>query len=120
MSLGENIKKARLNKKLTQQELAEAISNKENTYINTVISNWENNINKPDADTLSLLCNVLNVDANYLLDFEEIKKQRAENSNKNEALFSKYKDILTEGDWNLINTIIEQRKKDIDKEFDQE
>lgn len=34
---------------------------------NTVISNWENNINKPDVDMFEYLCGALNVTPNYLL-----------------------------------------------------
>lgn len=85
MSLGERIRKARDAKGLKQSELAEMIEVKSAG----VISNWEKDINKPDADKIIRLCEVLNISASYLLDyygntinvsFEEqdhIKKYRA-------------------------------------------
>lgn len=92
MSLGKNIKDARIAKGMSQKELADAISTDEETFGNTSISNWENNINKPDADTIALLCKVLNVDANFLLDYniEEIKKEQLEDlSALDNVLYSK-------------------------------
>ncbi len=52
MSLGENIKNARIAKGLTQSQLANALSTKEEHYGNTTISNWENGNNRPDAEML--------------------------------------------------------------------
>ena len=69
MSVGENIRIARKLKKMTQQELADAIGRK-----NNVISDWENGKYKPDADMLELLCGALDVDANFLMDFPSEKK----------------------------------------------
>jgi transcriptional regulator with XRE-family HTH domain len=73
MSLGDNIKNARIKKGLSQKELADLISNENIKFGNTAISNWENGTSKPDADTLCLLCGALGVDANYLLGWEEMK-----------------------------------------------
>ena len=78
MNLAKNIKEARINNKLSQKELAKKITElaQKNGYDNlkfgdTAISNWERGTSKPDADTIFLLCRALNVDANYLLDWEE-------------------------------------------------
>lgn len=78
MNLGKNIRNARLEKKYSQQQLAEKISELAVKYGyedlkvgNTAISNWENGTSKPDADTILLICRVLDVDANYLLDWDE-------------------------------------------------
>lgn len=73
MSLGDNIKNARIKKGLSQKELADLISNENIKFGNTAISNWENGTSKPDADTLCLLCGALGVDANYLLGWKEMK-----------------------------------------------
>ena len=62
MTFGQKLKIARKNKKYTQKELAEAIGAKHNS-----VSNWENDQNKPDPDTIELICNVLDISANYLL-----------------------------------------------------
>lgn len=68
MTLSNNLKAARMRCKITQEELANALGKSKN-----VISNWERGDNKPDADTLSTLCSILDVDANYLLDWNERK-----------------------------------------------
>lgn len=65
MSLGERIRNARDNKGLKQSELAELIEVKSAA----VISNWEKDINKPDADKIIKLCEVLDISASYLLDY---------------------------------------------------
>lgn len=65
MSLANNLKAARINKGLKQEELANLVGKSKN-----VISNWERGDNKPDADTLFELCDILNVDANFLLGWE--------------------------------------------------
>lgn len=59
---GDKLKTARKAKNLTQKELANLLGVKHNS-----ISNWENNQNKPDPDTIELICGVLNVTPNYLL-----------------------------------------------------
>lgn len=62
MTFGGKLKKARTEKHMTQKQLAEMISVKHNS-----VSNWENDINKPDPDTIELLCGVLDITPNYLL-----------------------------------------------------
>ena len=62
MTFGEKIKQARKAKNLTQKELAALIHAKHNS-----ISNWENDQNKPDPDTIELLCGVLGLTPNDLL-----------------------------------------------------
>ncbi len=61
-TFGERLKSARTSLKLTQKELASKIDAKHNS-----ISDWENNKNKPDPDTIELLCGVLGITPNYLL-----------------------------------------------------
>lgn len=69
MTFGEKIKSARVVCGLTQKELAEKIGSKHNS-----ISNWENDQNKPDPDTIGLLCGVLGISPSYLLsDAEQMR-----------------------------------------------
>ena len=63
MSFGSNLKKARAAKGLTQKELAEMIGARHNS-----VSNWENDQNKPDPDTIEILCGALEITPNYLFD----------------------------------------------------
>lgn len=60
MTFGEKLRSARKEKKLTQRELAELIHAAHNS-----ISNWENDQNKPDPDTIQNLCWALGVTPNY-------------------------------------------------------
>lgn len=73
MALNENIRIARENKNLTQLELGKLVG-----VSNTVISNWEKGLNKPDADMLCKICYALDVDANFLLDYQ--KKEIEQNN----------------------------------------
>lgn len=62
MTFGARLRQARINAKMTQKELAGKIGAKHNS-----ISNWENDQNKPDPDTIEYICGVLNITPNYLL-----------------------------------------------------
>ena len=114
MSLGDNIRNARLNKKLSQQQLAELISTEEATFGNTAISNWEKGTSKPDADTLCLLCGALDVDANYLLGWNERKatddiKEKLKSALKENNFFEG--DDLSEENFNKLIKFIEKNKE---------
>ncbi|MFV0343821.1 MAG: helix-turn-helix domain-containing protein [Anaerocolumna sp.] len=61
-TFGERLKEARKSKGLTQRQLAALINAKHNS-----ISNWENDQNKPDPDTIEIICGVLDIEPNYLL-----------------------------------------------------
>lgn len=62
MTFGEKLRGSRISMKLTQKQLADRIGAKHNS-----VSDWENNKNKPDPDTIELLCGVLGITPNYLL-----------------------------------------------------
>ncbi len=75
LTFGEKIREARKSQNLTQKQLAERIGAKHNS-----VSDWENNKNKPDPDTIELLCGILKITPNYLLassseDFSPHEKQ---------------------------------------------
>ena len=64
-TFGERIRIARENKGLLQSELAASVGVKSSA----VISNWEQNINKPDAEKMIKLCQILGVSPAWLLDY---------------------------------------------------
>lgn len=66
MSFGERLRRARKAKRLTQKELAAKINAAHNS-----ISNWENNQNMPDPDTIQNLCWVLGVQPNYFFEIDQ-------------------------------------------------
>jgi len=61
INFGGNIRRIRLLRKLTQKQLAALIGAKHNS-----ISDWENNKNRPDVDSIEFLMGALGVDANTL------------------------------------------------------
>jgi len=65
MSFGKRLRAARLRKGLTQKQLAELIRVKHNS-----VSDWELDKNKPYADTMELIMEALEVDANTLLGWD--------------------------------------------------
>jgi len=64
-TMGERIKLSRESKNLFQSELAKLVGAKSGA----VISNWEKDINKPDAEKIIKLCQALNISASYLLGY---------------------------------------------------
>lgn len=70
MAIGRRIKEARLNKSLTQEELAKLVG-----VTKGAIANYENNTSHPKENVMYALINALGVDANFLFqDFVETKK----------------------------------------------
>lgn len=61
--IGIRIRKYREDRGLSQKELAEIIG-----ASNSRISNWEQGINRPDADIIADICRALNVSPSELLD----------------------------------------------------
>lgn len=86
-TFGEKIKEARKIQNLTQKQLADAIGAKHNS-----ISDWENDKNKPDPDTIELLCGVLKITPNYLL-----KSSKEDFSPKEKLTIKKYRELDTHG-----------------------
>lgn len=65
LTLGERIKAAREQKGILQIDLANEIG----VNSSNIISNWEQNINKPDVEKAVLLCKALGVSAQYMLNY---------------------------------------------------
>lgn len=61
MTFGERLRKARKNKGFTQKQLADLIGAKHNS-----ISDWENNKNRPDPDTIEYICGALEIPVSCL------------------------------------------------------
>lgn len=62
MSLGQRLKKARESKKLLQKDVATKLGVSHNT-----ISQYENNIRKPDPETLNTFADIYEVSTDWLL-----------------------------------------------------
>ena len=66
MKLNENIRKFRMYRNMTQDELAKRLSKSK-----SVVSHWEKGENCPDLDTCESLCRILEVTPNQLFGWEE-------------------------------------------------
>ena len=93
--LGEKLKAARKAAGLSQKELAEAVGAKHNS-----VSNWENGLNNPSADTILELCRVLNIQPN------ELYGTQPEQDDFTYALYNETKDLTEENK----NKILEMAK----------
>lgn len=106
-----NIKYLRKKKNIDQQVMAEDLGIAQST-----LSCWENGLRTPDLDMITKIAKYLNVYDDFISkDLTNIE----ENSDFDELelLFDKHKNILTDSDKNIIKAIIEERKKEIDKEL---
>lgn len=102
MTFGKRLKKARTERHLTQKQLAEMLSVKHNS-----ISNWENDINKPDPTTIELICGILDITPNYLLSTTENEFSPAE-----KLLIKMYKELDEHGR-ELVDFILEKEHERI-------
>ena len=71
--LGNRIKRLRKELGISQKELAERIG-----VSNSRVSNWEQGINRPDADILSKLCSALQTSPSLLLGMKLTKDELTE------------------------------------------
>ena len=114
MFLYKKIKEARNEKKMTQKQLAEELTQKGRKTSNTAIANWESGLNSPDVDTVQLMCQIFEKDGNYFFD--------TSNSNGNDFRFASNNGINTDGldekDIEEINRFVEfiKNKKKTNKE----
>ncbi len=74
--LGDRIREFRKKKGLTQRQLADLIGAKHNS-----ISDWENNKNNPDPNSIELLMGALDVDANSLLGWDNKENIKSDDKN---------------------------------------
>jgi transcriptional regulator with XRE-family HTH domain len=108
-AIGDNIKKYRELKGLTQKELAESIGKTKN-----VISNWENGLNKPDIDTIELIMGVLDInDAKDILGWstkKDIEDSAKKASNKALAELTELLSSMSDKDIELVNSFVKRLK----------
>lgn len=106
----ENLKFLRIQKGLTQDELAKKMDKDYST-----IGKWELGQRNPIMSDIIKLSEIFNVSVQDLVE----KNLRIKNQTPDEldVLFDKHKDILTNDDKETIKFIIEKRKREIDKEL---
>lgn len=102
-TLGERIKESRLNARLSQSQLAKAV----HCGSGAVISNWENDVNKPDAEKLVMLCDRLQVSASYLLGYSGRSMQDELFSPSEVERIKKYRDLDDHGK-RMVDFVLEE------------
>ena len=75
--IGDRIRKYRIERKLSQKELAQLIG-----VSNSRVSNWEQGINRPDVDLLADICRALRVSPSELLDVHLCEDEISEQERK--------------------------------------
>lgn len=111
--LPSNLKHLRLQSGMTQTELGKKINKDYST-----IGKWELGERSPSTFDLFCIADIFNVSERDIVNKDlSVLDQAQAKLSQQEILFNKTKDHLTESDWNIINAIVEQRKKEIDKEL---
>lgn len=110
--LSSNIRFLRQKNGITQDDLSKIINKSR-----VLISQWESDDREITTEDIVKLSDYFNVPMDALVGKD---LRLASSDDELELLFDKHKDILTDSDKTLIKTIIEQRKKEIDKELDGE
>ena len=87
--LSENIKKFRIFRRITQQEVANSLGKSKG-----VISNWERGDNQPSPDEVEKLCSLFKVTPNGMFGWEENKDyiRYIEQKKENELRLKAYKE----------------------------
>lgn len=86
--IGSRIRKYREKKGISQTELAQMLGIKNNR-----VSNWEQGLNRPDADILTKLCYVLDVSPSELLGVQLTDNELSEQERKVVAAYRAKPDL---------------------------
>ena len=111
----------RLKKALSMNNMSQTELSNKTKIDKSLISNYLSGNYKAKQDNLFILAKALNVSEVWLMGFDVTyngdKKQDSDNKlDETDILYNKYKDYIPEKDKNIIRAIIEETKKEIDKE----
>ena len=105
-------KELRLEKNLSQDKIAEELD-----VSPALISKWERNYSTPAPEMLEYIADYFNVSVDYLIGRSKYKNLEKDNSDLDNLLFSKAKE-LSDDDKKAILGVINAIKKDFDKYLD--
>lgn len=105
-------KELRIENNLSQDKIAEELD-----VSPALISKWERNASTPAPEMLEYIADYFNVSIDYLVGRSKYKNLENENTEIDNVLFSKVKDLSDE-DKKAVLGIINAIKKDVDKELD--
>ena len=109
---GDIFKELRLEKKLSQDKIAEDLE-----ISQPLIVKWESHQSTPSPEMLDYIADYFNVSVDYLIGRSKYRNLEANNSELDNVLFSKAKDLTDDEKKTIIN-VINAIKKDVDKELD--
>lgn len=109
---GDIFKELRLEKKISQEKIAEDLE-----ISQPLIAKWESHQSTPSPEMLDYIADYFNVSVDYLIGRSKYKNLEADNSELDNVLFSKAKD-LTDDEKKAIINVINAIKKEVDKELD--
>lgn len=109
---GDIFKELRLEKKLSQEKIAEDLE-----ISQPLIAKWESHQSTPSPEMLDYIADYFNVSVDYLIGRSKYKNLEADNSELDNVLFSKAKDLTDDEKKTIIN-VINAIKKEVDKELD--
>jgi len=103
-------KELRLEKKMSQDKIAEELD-----VSQSLVNKWENNQSTPAPEMLEYIADYFNVSVDYLIGRSKYKNLETDNSELENALFSKVKELSDE-DKKVVLDVMNAIKKDIDNE----
>lgn len=105
-------KELRIEKKLSQDKIAEELD-----VSPALVSKWERNVSTPAPEMLEYIADYFNVSVDYLIGRSKYKNLEHNNSELDNLLYSKAKE-LSDNDKKAVLGVINAIKKDIDNELD--
>lgn len=109
---GDIFKELRLEKKLSQDKIAEDLE-----ISQPLIAKWESHQSTPSPEMLDYIADYFNVSVDYLIGRSKYRNLEADNSELDNVLFSKAKDLTDDEKKTIIN-VINAIKKEVDEELD--
>ena len=109
---GDIFKELRLERKLSQEKIADDLE-----ISQPLIAKWESHQSTPSPEMLDYIADYFNVSVDYLIGRSKYRNLEADNSELDNVLFSKAKDLTDDEKKTIIN-VINAIKKDIDKVLD--
>ena len=109
---GDIFKELRLEKNLSQDKIAEELD-----VSQPLIAKWESHQSTPAPEMLDYIADYFNVSVDYLIGRSKYKNLEKDNSDLDNLLFRKAKE-LSDDDKKAILGVINAIKKDVDKELD--
>ena len=109
---GDVFKQLRLEKGLSQDKIAEELD-----VSQPLIAKWESHQSTPAPEMLDYIADYFNISVDYLIGRSKFKNLESDNSELDNVLFNKAKELTDDEKKTIIN-VINAIKKEVDKELD--